>query len=125
MDLLGDLIATGAKDKSVAVTSLSPSSNKIDVLWRGEHHERVVKSVALSRKSPTLVASCGDDGLVAVNDFRQKPPTGSCSVEIEGHASPHSVVWGDGCMSEHVLMTAGRCGDAIKLWDLRSPKEPT
>ena len=61
--------------------------------------------------------------MVAVTDFRAHAT--APSVEIAGHTAPHSVVFGDGDAPEHCLMTAGRCGDAIKLWDVRKFDEPT
>ena len=122
------IIATGSKDKSVAVTALVGSGGGVSVMWRGRQHDKQIKNVGLCKEEgSSLVAACGDDGLVSVCDYRAKGSENSSSVcEISnGHAKPCSVVWGDGAVGKNVLMTAGTCSDVIKLWDIRKADTPT
>jgi WD40 repeat protein len=119
-------VATGSKDKTVAVTAIRGEGGNVNVTWRGEYHSKIVKDVSFCKgEGSTLVASCGADGLVAVSDFRAAGGETAtvCSIS-DGHAMPHSVVWGEGGLGGGVLMTAGSCSDTIKVWDVKSTKEP-
>ncbi|GMH91182.1 hypothetical protein TrST_g1726 [Triparma strigata] len=118
-------IATGSKDKSVAVTSVT-GTTKVSVTWRGTYHTKTVKSVSFSRKNRTIIGAASDDGTVSISDFRTPEGQSKPSIELaDAHDKPHSVVFADGSLPDHVFMTAGSCSDTIKLWDLRSSKEPT
>jgi WD40 repeat protein len=119
-------VLTGSKDKTVAVTAIRGEGGSVNVSWRGSYHSKIVKDVSFCKGSgSTLVASCGMDGLVAVSDRRVEGGETPSVCEIEdGHAMPHSVVWGEGGLDSGVLMTAGSCSDAIKIWDVKNTKAP-
>jgi len=125
-------IATGSKDKSIAITMLDST---LDVpLWRSNFHRGKVGCVAFSSSSYSsnpLVASASDDGAVAIHDARldgTKGGEGSVGAgnavvaKLEdAHAKPHSVVWKP--YSDSMFMTAG-LDEIIKLWDLRNTSCP-
>jgi WD40 repeat protein len=124
MEIKDNYIVTGSKDKSVCVTSVDDKG--INVIWRGEYHDRVIKSVDFNNtKGNTLIASCGDDGLIGISDYRKSCSDDKPDIEIYGFAQPHSVVWGNGYVDkDNIIMAAGRCSDVIKIWDIRKCNEP-
>ena len=66
----GCRVATGSKDKTVAVTRIG-EGGEVNVDWRGEYHTKQLKDVSFQKGTGnSLVASCGSDGLVAVSDWR-------------------------------------------------------
>jgi WD40 repeat protein len=117
------LIATGSKDKSIAVSKLSllagADHSKKATSWRSQFHTGKVASVSFSSSSINpLIASASDDGLVAIHDMRMNDVV----VSLENtHVRPHSAVWKPS--SDSIFATAG-LDDVIKLWDLRNTAEP-
>ncbi|GMH73328.1 hypothetical protein TL16_g06159 [Triparma laevis f. inornata] len=121
----GVVVATGSKDKTVAVTRIDGKS-KVEVIWRGDYHDKIVKNVSFSSQNPNLIGSTSDDGTICISDFRSREAQTSPSITLENaHFKPHSIVFADGGIDKNVFMTAGSCGDVIKLFDIRSPLKPT
>eukprot|EP00934_Nitzschia_sp_Nitz4_P004179 Nitzschia sp. Nitz4//scaffold27_size158506//32008//33317//NITZ4_002584-RA/size158506-snap-gene-0.211-mRNA-1//-1//CDS//3329545440//4169//frame0 len=104
---------TGSKDKTIVLSDLSSSSAAFSPIWTSTHHTSKVGDVRFRGKGTSLMASAGDDGVVAVHDFRTHRVVVDCN---HAHARPHSVQWDP--YNEHVLMTAGH-DHTIQLWDIR------
>jgi WD40 repeat protein len=99
-----NMLLTGSKDKTVAVTALRESDSSAPI-WRSNYHSSKVSAVQW-RGPSTVLASTADDGLVCVHDYRidSNANAGKPMVVLENaHDRPHSVVW-DPCNS-NVLLT--------------------
>lgn len=96
-DVNGAKIATGSKDKTLAVSTLDRLNDA--PLWRSTFHTAKVGCVSLSQSAQNpLVASASDDGTVAIHDLRQdgrQDGAGNRVVaKLEGiHTKPHTAVW--------------------------------
>jgi WD40 repeat protein len=103
--------ATASKDKTIAISTLG----RVEELgwWSSNHHTAKVGDVRFRGKGTSLLASVGDDGVVAIHDYRTNRIVAESS---KAHHRPHSVVWNP--VHEQVFMTAGH-DKTIKLWDLR------
>ncbi|KAG9404024.1 hypothetical protein AC1031_005563 [Aphanomyces cochlioides] len=113
----GNRLATGSKDHSVALSEATPSS--IRLLHRYNHHDGVVKCVRFaSHDASTILASCGNDGAIVLQDTRK----GTTAVRLEGHSrAVNSIRWFPN--SSHALISAGFDGH-IHVWDTRKPGTP-
>jgi WD40 repeat protein len=94
---VGVMVATGSKDKTVAVSTLLADSSLTPV-WRSDYHSAKVGAVQLRGSTSTsttwsgstILASASDDGTVAIHDYR----TSRIVAELtDAHVRPHSVVW--------------------------------
>lgn len=112
----GGVIASGSKDKTVALSRVDRFG---DAYWRTDFHSAKVGCVSLSSNSACrLIVSASDDGFIAVHD----PRSDSVAVKIEdSHFKPHSAVWQPG--SSSVFLSAG-LDETIKLWDSRNSVRP-
>eukprot|EP00980_Cylindrotheca_fusiformis_P030904 scaffold25619_cov137-Cylindrotheca_fusiformis.AAC.1 len=117
------LIATGSKDKTVALSVLSDDdSSSIRTFWRSQFHSAKVGAVKLRGRNTCLLASASDDGYVCIHDYRSPPEGDGVVAQLDhAHERPHSVVWDPD--NDHILLTAG-LDNEIKLWDIRSTKDP-
>eukprot|EP00904_Undaria_pinnatifida_P008596 jgi/Undpi1/4867/HiC_scaffold_19.g08220.m1 len=125
MDSYGTRVATGSKDTTVAVASVTPTGMSFDRVLGDcggsqAFHEKVVKGVSLRDES--TVASCGDDSNVRVSDLRS-PSFFGVSHRLDGvHSGPcHSVRWHP--RDANLLLTAG-LDSTVKLHDLRRLDAP-
>ena len=117
-------IATGSKDKTVAVTALDAiarGNGFAEPSWVSDYHAAKVGAVALCGKGTSLVARASDDGSIAVHDFRADGKKRVVAELIDAHYRPHSVSWDP--LSANHLMTAG-LDDQIKVFDIRSLDKP-
>jgi hypothetical protein len=108
------LMATGSKDKTIAVTDISNNANDTSCLrtatlpipiWKSTFHTAKVTAVQWqsvgitgapcnSATGTPLLASASDDGQVAVHDCRVNGNTIISPLVIAAsHQRPHSVVW--------------------------------
>jgi hypothetical protein len=108
------LMATGSKDKTIAVTDISNNANDTSCrctatlpipIWRSTFHTAKVTAVQWQSVGSTsapcnsttgtpLLASASDDGQVAVHDCRVNGNTITSPLVIAAsHQRPHSVVW--------------------------------
>ncbi|KAG7344313.1 WD repeat-containing protein [Nitzschia inconspicua] len=114
------VIATGSKDKTIAVFNIQAFANGTSApLWRSHFHTAKVGAVQFQGSDSTVLASASDDGIVAIHDYRMNGRN-ACAVVAEldnAHRRPHSVVWDPS--NTHVLATAGM-DPYIKLWDWRN-----
>lgn len=101
--------ATASKDKTIAISTLGADLG----WWSSNHHSAKVGDVRFRGQGTSLLASVGDDGIVAIHDYRSSRIVAESS---QAHNRPHSIVWNP--THEHVFMTAGH-DKTIKLWDLR------
>lgn len=123
-------IATASKDKTIRVSRIGSSSSSPQWNeWTSHHHTRKVGDVRFAtlggnddNQHSTLLASAGDDGIVAIHDTRTHRIVGELK---QAHIRPHSVVWrppqegqSQSSPSQH-LLTAGYDDPTLKLWDLR------
>ena len=100
------LIASGSKDKTLALSSLDRLNG--DPLWRSNFHSAKVCSVGFSSSVQNpLIASASDDGLIAVHDVRLNGLVGAnngVAAQIDdAHVKPHSAVWKPD--TDHVFLT--------------------
>jgi len=114
------IIATGSKDKSMAVSTILGDGNIVRT-FRGDFHSKQVTDVRISNYNYDLIGSASSDGLVCVCDIRSKKSV----INIDNaHNIPQSIVWGlKDHQNEHTVMTSGN-DDIIKIWDIRSYKKP-
>lgn len=99
------LIATGSKDKTVALTILKETAH-FHSIWTSEFHSAKVSAVRLKNTDTSVLASASDDGLVAVHDYKNGERNGLVTVLENAHDRPHSVVWHPS--DEYTLMTGTR-----------------
>ena len=115
------LVATGSKDKTIAVTPLENIGlgSSCKPLYVSHYHSSKVGCVHMQGWESTLVGSASDDGSFAVHDIRSDATSlhNDCS-----HLKPHSFVWHP--TKEYVFMTAGY-DEFIHVWDMRYPKYST
>jgi len=109
-------VATGSKDKRVAVSALRETGN-IEKISQFSSHERIVKCVHM--RDDNVLASSGDDCIVNVYDRRSPQPTSQ--MENVHEQSVHSVRWSPS-EPQH-LVTAG-LDPYIHLYDLRCLDRP-
>lgn len=109
-------IATGSKDKTVALSMLAEDA--IRPIWKSNPHTAKVGAVRHHPTQSSLLASASDDGLVCLYDSNCQK---AAVVMEDSHHRPHSVVWDP--HHSNWLLTAG-LDPEIKLWDIRSTKEP-
>jgi WD40 repeat protein len=117
-------VATGSKDKTVAVTALDAiarGNGFAEPFWVSDYHTAKVGAVAFCGKGTSLLASASDDGSIAVHDFRADGKKQVVAELIDAHCRPHSVSWDP--LSENHLMTAG-LDDVVKVFDIRSLDKP-
>lgn len=113
------LVATGSKDKTVAVTPLESieQGSSCKPLFVSKYHASKVGCVHMRGWESTLVGSASDDGSFAIHDYR------SDLIVLQNntaHMKPHSFVWHPS--NNDIFVTAGY-DDCIKVWDIRNPKE--
>lgn len=113
-------IATGSKDKTVAVTALDSLGNNNTTLWR-YHHSAKVAAVRFRPNEHHTLASASDDGLVCIHDVRASGALEPMLTLEQAHSKPHSTVWDP--VNAHILMTAG-LDDVIYTWDIRRAHQP-
>ncbi|CAM9356868.1 unnamed protein product, partial [Sphacelaria rigidula] len=127
MDTCGNTLATGSKDATVAIATLT-STGVIFERALGDpggselFHEKVIKGVDLRDES--TVASCGDDANVHVIDLRNASGSNfGVSHRLDGvHDGPcHTVRWHPG--DRNLLLTAW-LDSTVKLFDLRRFDKP-
>ena len=111
-------VATGSKDKTVAVTTLEKPHWPF---WVSDYHTAKVGAVAFCGKGTSLLASASDDGTIAVHDIRADGKKQVVAELVDAHYRPHSVSWDP--LSENNLMTAG-LDDQVKVFDIRSLDKP-
>ena len=117
-------VATGSKDKTVAVTTLDAiarGSGVVEPFWVSDYHTAKVGAVAFCGKGTSLLASASDDGTIAVHDFRSDGKKQVVAELVDAHYRPHSVSWDP--LSANHLMTAG-LDDQVKVFDIRSLDMP-
>ena len=117
-------VATGSKDKTVAVTTLDAiarGNGFAEPFWVSDYHTAKVGAVAICGKGTSLLASASDDGTIAVHDFRADGKKQVVAELVDAHYRPHSVSWDP--LSENNLMTAG-LDDQVKVFDIRSLDKP-
>jgi WD40 repeat protein len=115
------LVATGSKDKTIAVTPLENVGlgSSCKPLYVSNYHSSKVGCVHMQGWESSLVGSASDDGSFAVHDIRSDVT----SLQNDyTHLKPHSFVWHP--TKHNVFMTAGY-DDFIHVWDMRHPKHPT
>ncbi|CAJ1959124.1 unnamed protein product [Cylindrotheca closterium] len=117
------MIATGSKDKSVALSVLGggASNNDFRPIWKSNVPTAKVGAVRLHPTRSSILASASDDDLVSVHDYKCGEQNGLVVQLENAHHRPHSVVWDP--QHSDLLMTAG-LDKEIKIWDIRSTKEP-
>lgn len=116
-------IATGSKDKTVAITSVSSESSRPQPNWRSTIHTGKVGAVKF--RDNHVFATASDDGNVAILDDRMPDGDGPPVALVENlHAGrPHSVVWGPSSnAASDILLTAG-LDSVIQAWDIRYLKQ--
>jgi len=138
LDVAGDAILTGSKDKTVCLSRLDAGCGGLKAESRFELHSNVVKSVEWCPGSNGHVfASGAQDRSVCVKDARCGRP---CHPEVEildAHSGGvHTVAWaplsgtgigigtgiGGGC-PQFLLASAGM-DPVVKVWDMRFPLKP-
>jgi hypothetical protein len=97
------VIATGSKDKTVALSVLEESSSSVRTFWRSEFHSAKVSAVKLRGGNSSLLASASDNGYVCIHDYKSAERDGVVTELGHAHERPHSVVWDPG--HENILMT--------------------
>lgn len=97
------VIATGSKDKTVALSVLEESSSSIRASWRSTFHSAKVAAVKLRGRNTALLASASDDGCVCIHDYKTVESNGVVAALDHAHERPHSVIWHP--VEEHILMT--------------------
>jgi len=112
-------VCTGSKDKSVALSEITPTQI-LRTTWRSNYHTSKVGAVRIqpNSKKVILIASASDDGTVAIHDVRS---TTIASTIPNAHSRPHSVEWIPS--HEQQFITAG-LDDTIHLFDLRNVSNP-
>jgi WD40 repeat protein len=107
-------IATGSKDKTVAITPIH--SGTFIPTWRSCYHRSKVGAVRF--QNDHVLASASDDGDVAILDDRLRGEHARPVALLENlhQGRPHSVVWDP--TSSSMLLTAG-LDSVIQQWDLR------
>jgi hypothetical protein len=112
-------VCTGSKDKSVALSEITPTQI-LRTTWRSNYHTGKVGAVRIqpSSKKVILIASASDDGTVAIHDVRTSTVA---STIPNAHSRPHSVEWIPS--HEQQFITAG-LDDTIHLFDLRNVSNP-
>jgi WD40 repeat protein len=111
-------IATGSKDKTVAVAMLDDGAAFVPT-WRSEIHTKTVKAVKF--RDHHVLATASDDGCVALLDDRmsgEAPPIDLLEGLHDGR--PHSVLWDP--HNANLFLTAG-LDTVISSWDMRYLKE--
>lgn len=111
---------SGSKDKSVALSQLTPEGI-LRTTWRSTYH---TSKVAAIRIQPTggeikILASASDDGRIALHDVRTTAIVTSIN---NAHAKPHSVEWNP-LQPKNQFITAG-LDDTIYLFDVRNSSKP-
>lgn len=114
-------VATGSKDKSVAISTMNSIATGRGAVWVSDYHSAKVGAVALERTGTTLVASASDDGYIAVQDYRSNGKKQVVAELGDAHFKPHSVAWNP--LDKNFLMTAG-LDNEIKIFDIRSSHRP-
>ena len=120
-DTTNIMVATGSKDKTVAVTPLENIGlgSLCKPSFVSNYHSSKVGCVHMQGWGSHLIGSASDDGSFAVHDMRSRetPLQNDYS-----HWKPHSFVWHP--TKQNVFMTAGY-GEMIHVWDMRYSKDPT
>ena len=104
------LIATGSKDKTIALSELKETAC-FQTFWNSEFHTAKVAAVKLQGKGSTILASASDDGLVAIHDYKCGERNGLIAELDNAHDRPHSVIWHPS--QETTLMTGKRKGKSL------------
>ncbi|CAB9496450.1 expressed unknown protein [Seminavis robusta] len=114
-------VATGSKDKTVAVSRLREDAGRPEPFWRSYVHRAKVGAVKF--RDEHVLATASDDGCVSILDDRMKGGDSSPVFLLESlhQGRPHSVVWEDSSPSS-LLLTAG-LDSVIQAWDLRLLKQ--
>lgn len=84
-------IATGSKDKTIALSVLG-ESHEFCPLWRSNLHTAKVGGVRLHPSRNSILASASDDNLVCIHDYQCGEKKSGLKLE-NVHNRPHSVVW--------------------------------
>jgi WD40 repeat protein len=135
LDVAGDTILTGSKDKTVCLSRLDAGCSGLAAESRFELHSGVVKSVEWCPGSNGRVfASGAQDRSVCVKDVRSRRPDHAEVEIIDAHpGGVHTVKWaplsgagsgggGGGC-PQYLLASSGM-DPVVKVWDVRFPGTP-
>lgn len=125
MEIVGDMVVTGSKDKTVAVSQIDPAGGPLQLLSRyDELHSSVVKAVDLQANGKVFASGSQDRSVCVVDTRDVSASRGRPQIKLENcceggvycaQFSPHP-------QEQHLLMTAG-LDPVIKLWDLRYMKK--
>jgi len=124
MDVLGDSILTGSKDRSVSYSILDGSGEAISMVSSYNLHSGVVKSVSwkgisFMAGSPShIFASGSQDGSVAVKDTRTNSEDPELYIDSAHSGGVHSVQWCPYAPSDYYLLTAGY-DNIVRVFDTR------
>jgi WD40 repeat protein len=130
MDICGQTLLTGSKDKSICISNciiISKEGDKaskasLEIVSKFTHHAAIIKSVAWQASGKTEVfASGGQDNRVCIKDLRSPPSLADVQISgLYGSGGVHTVKWSPDPEEPFLLLTAG-FGDALKLFDIRRP----
>ena len=88
---------------------------KIDCDYTDGHDHKSVEDIQWSPSEPTVFASCGGDGCVAVWDTRQKPKP-AIRVRASEQSDINVMSWN---RLANCMIATGADDGALKIWDLR------
>lgn len=107
-------IASGSKDKLVAVSAVQRLSDGEGPTWTSDFHSAKVSTVKFRGHGSSLLGSTSDDGFIAIHDYRSN---GAVSSLENVHFKPHSIEWDPS--NGNRFITAGY-DDVIRCWDMRN-----
>lgn len=120
MDVLANTVVTCGKDSTVTVARFRDDGSSLEAEQRYSEHNGVVKSVHISRPTPTLLVSAGNDRVLRVFDTKMK---GGEVLQIpDAHTRAiNSVQFHP--TDDNLVLSASFDPD-LHLFDLRRPSAP-